>query len=74
MVFNPFQPRSAFHMKTSHLICTVNQMTGFHMNYNTALKWVKLWLILSIIKIFIKQTFTGSKSTIETLEKSVKCV
>ena len=37
---NPFQPSDAFHIDTSHLICTLNQMTGFYMKYNTGLKWV----------------------------------
>ena len=30
--FNPFQPSVEIHIETSHLICTTNQMTGFHMN------------------------------------------
>ena len=38
---NPFQPSVAFHMETSYLICTANQMTGFHMKCNTGLKLVK---------------------------------
>ena len=74
MLFNAFQLRSAFHMKTNHLICTANQMTSFHMKYTNELKWAKLQLILSINRIFIQQTLTCSKSTIGTLEKSVKYV
>ena len=31
----------AFHVETSHLICTSNQMTGFYMKCNTRLKWIK---------------------------------
>ena len=27
-------------METSHLICCVNQMTGFHMKCNNGMKWV----------------------------------
>ena len=38
---NPFQSSVAFHIKTSHLICTVNQMNGFYMKCNPGLKWVK---------------------------------
>ena len=38
--FNPFQPSVAFHLETSRLTCTTNQMTGFYMKYNTGLKWV----------------------------------
>ena len=36
-----FQPNVAFHIKTSHLICIANQMTGFYMKYDTSLKCVK---------------------------------
>ena len=39
---NPFQPNTAFHIKTSHLICTANQMTGFYMKCNTGLKWLNV--------------------------------
>ena len=38
---NIFQPSIAFHIETSHLICSANQMTGFYMKCNTELKWVK---------------------------------
>ena len=37
---NPFQPSVAFHIETRHLICSVNQITGFCMQQNTGLKWV----------------------------------
>ena len=37
---NPFQSSVAFHVETSHLICSTNQMTGFYMTSNTRLKWV----------------------------------
>ena len=37
---NPFQPSVRFHIETSHLICTANQMTGFYIVCNTGLKWV----------------------------------
>ena len=30
-----------FYIETSHLICITNQMTGFCMEDNTGLKWVK---------------------------------
>ena len=39
---NPFQPNVVSHIETSHLICTVIQMTGFYMKCNTGLKWVKI--------------------------------
>ena len=38
---NQFQPRVAFHIKTSHLFCSTKQMTGFYMKLNSGLKWVK---------------------------------
>ena len=39
--FNPFQPRVAFHIETSHLFWTTNQMTGFYMKRNTRMKCIK---------------------------------
>ena len=38
---NTFRSSVAFHVEISHLICTINQTTGFYMKYNSALKWVK---------------------------------
>ena len=40
--FNPSQPSVAFHIETSHLIYTANQMTGLYMKCNSGLKWVNL--------------------------------
>ena len=39
---NSYQPRAAFHIGTSHLICSANQVTGFCMKCNPGLKWVKV--------------------------------
>ena len=38
--FNTFQPSGPFRIETNHLICSVNQMTGFYMKCTTGLKWV----------------------------------
>ena len=40
---NPFQPTVAFYIQTSHLICSVNQVTCFNMKCNTWLRWVKIF-------------------------------
>ena len=40
-VINSFQYIVAFVKKTSDLICSRNQMTGFYMKCNTGLKWIK---------------------------------
>ena len=37
---NPLQPSVAFHIETSHLFYSANQMAGFYMKYNTRLRWV----------------------------------
>ena len=37
-----FQLCVKFHAETSNLICSINQMTGFCMRWNTWLNWVKL--------------------------------
>ena len=49
--FNRIQPSVGFHMETSHLIFTANQITGFHMECNTGLKWVKvcIWQFQTIL-------------------------
>ena len=41
-ICNPFQFSVVFHIETSHLFCTANQVGGFYMKYNTVLKGVKL--------------------------------
>ena len=48
----PFQPCVTFHIETSHLICTANQMTSFYMKCNTELKWVKLTYILTVLSFY----------------------
>ena len=40
IVVNAFQPSVMFHTETSHLFCSLKQMTGFYMKCNTGLKWV----------------------------------
>ena len=40
------QPIVTFHIKTSHLNCSANQITGFYMKYNTGLKLVNVVDIL----------------------------
>ena len=35
-----FNPMFAFHINTSQLICTLNQITDFYMKCSTGLKWV----------------------------------
>ena len=40
-LLNPFQPRVAFHIETSHSICSANQTTGICMKCNTGVKRVK---------------------------------
>ena len=37
LIVNPFQPSVAFHVETSHLFSTANQMTGFYMKSSTDL-------------------------------------
>ena len=55
---NPFQPSVAFHIETSHFICTENQMTGFYMKCNIGLNWVKKntvekWAKVTVTILFI---------------------
>ena len=48
---NPFQPTLTFNKETSHLICSVNQVTCFSMKCNTWLRWVKIfsWIMFRIL-------------------------
>ena len=39
-VLNPFQPRVALHIETSHLMCITNQITGLYMKCNAKLNWL----------------------------------
>ena len=36
-----FHPSVACHIETRHLICYVNQISGFYMKSKTGLKWIK---------------------------------
>ena len=38
---NSFQLGVAVYLETSPLNCSANQMTDFHIKYNTGLEWVK---------------------------------
>ena len=50
---NPFQSSAAFHMETSHLICSANQMTGFSMKKNT------VYIILGLASI-VSNSYSSS--------------
>ena len=46
-----FKPSVAFCIKTSHLICCVNWMTGFYMECNSVLQNIgKLWIYIGTLK------------------------
>ena len=47
--FNPSQPSVAFHIETSRLVYTANQMAGFYMKCNKRMKWVNLacWVLIN---------------------------
>ena len=49
--YYPFQPSVAFHIKTSHLFCTAEQMTAFYMKCNTGLEWANLWGKSALVKM-----------------------
>ena len=60
---NQFQSSVAFHIETSHLICSANQMNGFYIKCNTWMKWVKWdnegenWKNLNVFQL-VKMTFS----------------
>ena len=43
LYINIFQSIDVFHIETSHLICSPNQMTSFYIKCNTELKLIKLF-------------------------------
>ena len=55
-IVNPFQHSVAFYIETSHLICSVYQMTGFFMKCNTGLKWVNLVPLLLVLNKYCKKS------------------
>ena len=60
VLINLFQPSVAFHIKTSHLICKANQMTGIYTKCKTVLEWVD-WS-------FCNNTLRESENPISTPE------
>ena len=69
---NPFQPSVAFHIKTSHLICYANQITGFYMKWNNGLKLVNIWCTcLNSTLIEDKRHSTSYYITWKNLEKKL---
>ena len=46
--FNLSQPSVAFHIETSHLIYTANQISGLCMKCNDRLKWVNLTCLVLV--------------------------
>ena len=51
---NPFQTTAEFHIQTSHLICSVNQVTCFNMKRNTWLRQVKTFSSIMYKKVYQK--------------------
>ena len=62
---NLFQPSVAFHIETSHLICSATQ---HHMKYNTRLKWVKL-IVHELLCLLVPDLFLRRNK----VEKLVVC-
>ena len=51
----------AFHIETSHLICSANQMTSFFMKCNAGLKWIQTKMIILRKYHFYVTTDTSKK-------------
>ena len=45
-LINPFQPTVTLHIQTSHLICSVNEVTCFDMKWNIWLRQVKIFSLI----------------------------
>ena len=56
----PLQSSVAFHIETSHLICSANQMTGFYMKFDTGVKLVNLaHFKIDFALVFVNWTENG---------------
>ena len=56
---NPFHSSIVFHIETSHLISTANQMNDFYVKCNTGMKCVRLkyFMVQTSMKIVIFTLF-----------------
>ena len=41
MLLNPFQPSIAFHVETSHIFYSANEITNSYVKCNTGVNWVE---------------------------------
>ena len=53
-----FQSSVAFYIETSHVICNVNQMTGFYMTCNIRLKQVNQFVVLKFYTLPLFECLT----------------
>ena len=58
---NPFQPTGTFHIETSHLIWSVNQVTCFNMKCNTWLRWVQIFSWIMFRTLYQKRCWNIAK-------------
>ena len=54
---NLFQSTVVFHIETSHLICTANQVTSFSIKCSTGLKWVEFVVFICKTKLYNKMQY-----------------
>ena len=69
---NPFQPSVAFHIETSHLVCTENRMTGFYMKCNIGLNWVEKNIVEKWTKVTVTILFITTFQKEITLKNRLK--
>ena len=58
--FNLFQPTAAFHIVTSHLVCTANQLAGFCVKCKSGLKWICAKHVVKEFRLIRSQDFLYS--------------
>ena len=63
-LISPFRPSVAFHIETSHLFCSANQMTGFYMKFNTGLTWVDFNIVPNIHHVTLSCYWSYSSVTL----------
>ena len=59
--YNQFQSIVEFHIDSSHLICTANQMTGFYMKQNIGLNSIT-WCCFNSEQVFATYLFGPNRS------------
>ena len=66
-IFKSFKLSGAFHIETSHLICSRNRMSGFDLCFST-LGWIHFYLLAEFLSVEWKMRCTIFEISFELLD------